>query len=98
MKTNHTPTPWIIGGSMAGVGLKIKDQIGSGAYVATLEPTPHGSPEANAAFIVKAVNTYASNTAELLAAYERIAELTITLEECREYLEGHVDVIDETQH
>lgn len=31
---------------------------------------------------------------ELLGAYERIAELDAMLHECREFLEGQVDVVD----
>jgi hypothetical protein len=31
---------------------------------------------------------------ELKAAYQHIARLTADLLECREYLEGHVDVVD----
>ncbi len=31
---------------------------------------------------------------ELKATYERIAELSASLAECREYLERHVDVVD----
>jgi hypothetical protein len=35
-----------------------------------------------------------ATTEELAAAYERIAELEADLLECRDYLEGHVDVVD----
>ena len=31
---------------------------------------------------------------ELLAAYEKIAELTAALADCRAYLEEHVDIVD----